>query len=182
MTALVIEDNFSNLNTKIIKILDINFLINIIYGGIFSIISNNQLLNNKTFQLEVTIDLGKEMISKYILGLYRKVKEFNPNLTYINWKQENQELIQETEGNQFQFELGNVLFNFMVDLKFIKAEAKVLPSSIGLFNLYRKVSGLYSGFLLKQEENFIKDKIKFKSDKNYIKQLKDLQKININYK
>jgi len=91
------EDKFSKLKTQIINNLDTNFLVNIIYGRILSIISNNQLLNNKTYQLDVTIDLGKEMVNKYILEYYKKVKDSNPSITYINWKQYNQELIQETD-------------------------------------------------------------------------------------
>ena len=49
----------SRLNTQMINNLDIEFLINIMYGRILTIISNNQLLNNKIYQLDVTINLGK---------------------------------------------------------------------------------------------------------------------------
>ena len=62
------------------------------YGRIL-IIQNNQRLNNKTYQLEVTINLGKEMVNKYNLDCYKKVKKSNQNITYINWKQDNQDLI-----------------------------------------------------------------------------------------
>jgi hypothetical protein len=120
------NDKLSSLNTQIINNIDIEFLINIIYGRILIIISNNQLLNNKTYLTDVTINLGKEMINKYNLDCYKKVKQFNPNITYINWKKENQELILQTDDNQLQFELGNVLINFMLDLKLIKIEVKVL--------------------------------------------------------
>lgn len=120
------NDKLSSLNTQIINNIDINFLISIIYGRILIIISNNQLLNNKTYLTDVTINLGKEMINKYNLDCYKKVKQFNPNITYINWKKENQELILQTADNQLQFELGNVLINFMIDLKLIKIEVKVL--------------------------------------------------------
>jgi DNA-dependent RNA polymerase len=120
------NDKLSSLNTQIINNIDIEFLINIIYGRILIIISNNQLLNNKTYLTDVTINLGKEMINKYNLDCYKKVKQFNPNITYINWKKENQELILQTYDNQLQFELGNVLINFMIDLKLIKIEVKVL--------------------------------------------------------
>ena len=65
------------------KNLDIEFLITIMYGRILTIISNNQLLNNKTYQLDVTINLGKEMVNKYNLDCYKKVKKSNPNITYI---------------------------------------------------------------------------------------------------
>jgi len=125
----LMDDKLSSLNTQIINNMDIEFLINIIFGRILTIISNNQLLNNKTFQVEVTINLGKEMVNKYNLKAYKKVKQSNPNLTYIQWKQDNQELINQTEDTQFQFELGNVLINFMIDLKLIKSEVKVLSKN-----------------------------------------------------
>jgi hypothetical protein len=80
----LMEGKLSNLNIQIINNLDINFLVNIIYGRILTIISNNQLLNNKTYQVDVTIDLGKEMVNKYILEFYKKVKESNPNITFTN--------------------------------------------------------------------------------------------------
>ena len=89
------------------------------YGRLLNIISNNRLLNNKTYQLEVTIDLGKEVINNYksTTGNYKKIKQFYPNINYIQWKEDNQELINQTNEAQFQFELGNPLINFMIDLK-----------------------------------------------------------------
>jgi hypothetical protein len=116
----LLDGKLSSLNTLIINNLDIEFLINIMYGRILTIISNNHLLNNKTYQLDVTINLGKEMLNKYNLKIYKKVKKSNPKLTYIKWKQDNKELINQTEDTQFQFELGNVLINFRIDLKLIK--------------------------------------------------------------
>ena len=116
----LLDGKLSSLNTLIINNMDIEFLINIMYGRILTIISNNHLLNNKTYQLDVTINLGKEMVNKYNLKIYKKVKQSNPKLTYIKWKQDNQEWINQTEDTQFQFELGNVLINFRIDLKLIK--------------------------------------------------------------
>ena len=66
------NDKLSSLNTQIINNIDIEFLINIIYGRILIIISNNQLLNNKTYLTDVTINLGKEMVNKYNLDCYKK--------------------------------------------------------------------------------------------------------------
>jgi len=136
----LLDGKLSSLNTLIINNLDIEFLINIMYGRILTIISNNHLLNNKTYQLDVTINLGKEMVNKYNLKIYKKVKQSNPKLTYIKWKQDNQELINQTEDTQFQFELGNVLINFMIDLKLIKNEVKVLSKDEKKFIL---VAGPY---------------------------------------
>lgn len=87
----LLDGKLSSLNTLIINNMDIEFLINIMYGRILTIISNNHLLNNKTYQLDVTINLGKEMVNKYNLKIYKKVKQSNPKLTYIKWKQDNQE-------------------------------------------------------------------------------------------
>nr|QWO71370.1 RNA polymerase [Termitomyces sp. T123] len=122
----LMDDKLSSLNSRIICNIDTEFYINIMYGRLLTIITNNQLLNNKTYQIDVTIDLGKEMVRKYILDCYKSFKESNPTITYIKWKQDNQELINETYDNQFQFELGNILINFMMDSKLINVEIKVL--------------------------------------------------------
>nr|QWO71367.1 RNA polymerase [Termitomyces sp. DKA19] len=119
----LMDDKLSSLKSRIIFNIDTEFYINIMYGRLLTIISNNQLLNNKTYHIDVTIDLGKEMLRKYSLDCYKSIKEFNPNITYINWKQDNQEWIKD---NQLQFELGNVLINFMMDSKLINVEVKVL--------------------------------------------------------
>lgn len=52
-------------------------------GRLLKIISNNQLFNNKTYQVEVTIDLGKELLNNYTTEIYKKIKQSNPNITYI---------------------------------------------------------------------------------------------------
>ena len=75
----LLDGKLSSLNTLIINNLDIEFLINIMYGRILTIISNNHLLNNKTYQLDVTINLGKEMVNKYNLDCYKKVNKSNQN-------------------------------------------------------------------------------------------------------
>jgi len=69
------DSNLSSLNNQIINNLDIENLIHIMYGRILTILSNNQLLNNKTYQVDVTINLGKEMVNKYNLDCYKKVKK-----------------------------------------------------------------------------------------------------------
>jgi len=120
------EGNLLSLYAQIINKLEIEYLINIIYGRILTIISNNQLLNNKTYQVDVTLNLGTEMVNKYILNCYKQVRKSNPNKTYHVWKLDNPELINKTGGTQFKFELGNVLIKFMLDLKLIKAGVKIL--------------------------------------------------------
>jgi len=96
------------------------------YGRLLNIVSNNQLLNNKTYQVELTIDLGREIVNKYIREMYKTIKQSNPSLTYINWRA-SVDIINQTSESQFQFELGNLLINFMIDLKVIKNEVKILP-------------------------------------------------------
>jgi len=123
---LILDSKLSSLDSKIIYNICTEFLIHIMYGRLLNIISNNQLLNNKTYQVEVTIDLGKELVNNYITGIYKKIKQTNPNITYIQWKEENPELINHINEPQFLFELGNLLINFMTDLKLIKSEVKVL--------------------------------------------------------
>ena len=52
--------------------MDIKFLIQIMYGRILTIVSNNQLFNNKTILVEVTVDLGKEIVGKYLLEYFNE--------------------------------------------------------------------------------------------------------------
>lgn len=56
-------------------------------------------------------------------------KKNKPNLTFVSWKKDNQELINKIEDTQLLFELGNVLINFMIDFKLLKVEVKVLGRS-----------------------------------------------------
>ena len=58
----LMDDKLASLNNLIFFNSDIEFLLAIMYGRIFSIVSNNQLLNNKTFQVDVTIYLGKNIV------------------------------------------------------------------------------------------------------------------------
>jgi DNA-dependent RNA polymerase len=128
-TKLILMDsNLSSLNSKIIYNMNTTFLISIMYGRLINIISNNQLLNNKTYQVEVTIDLGRDIVNKYKYEIYKTIKQSNPSLTYIQWKEENSstEIISQTSESQFLFELGNLLINFMTDLQLIKTEVKIL--------------------------------------------------------
>ena len=122
----LMDDNLQSLNNFILINTNISFIVSIMYGRILTIVSNNQLLNNKTSQVEVTIGLGKEIVSNYLLECFNEVRKSNPNITFVNWKKDNQELINKTENTQFIFELGNVLINFMIDLKLLKVEVKVL--------------------------------------------------------
>ena len=71
----LIDLKLQNLNNLILINMNINFLIQIMYGRILNIVSNNQLLNNKTIQVEVTVDLGKEIVGKYLLECFLEVKK-----------------------------------------------------------------------------------------------------------
>ena len=120
VNLFLMADNLVSLNNEIIKNTNTKFLIEIMYGRILTIISNNQLLNNKTILTDVTLGLGKEIVNQYLLECFKQVKQSNPEIKFINWKKDNQELIEKTEDTQFKFELGNVFINFMVDLKLLK--------------------------------------------------------------
>ena len=48
-------------------------MINITFGRILGIISNNKKVSNQTIMLEVIMDLGKEKIKKkYLFDLYKE--------------------------------------------------------------------------------------------------------------
>lgn len=102
------------------------FLIAIILGCLLQIISNNNIINNKTRTLEVTVALGKDITFKYISECYKYKKNNSKDLKFYEWKQENLVLLTEIEDTQFRFELGQILLNIMVDLKLVSNIVKVL--------------------------------------------------------
>lgn len=119
-TNLILEDaELSDLLTRIIYNLDINFIINILYGRVLVIISNREQISNKNIMIDVAISLGKEIIKKYLFDLYntqtkaieRNKNSNNTKITLLMWKNNNKSLIELTEDPQFIFKLGNVLIN-----------------------------------------------------------------------
>lgn len=66
------DDKLHSLNNLMLINMDIKFLIQIMYGRILTIVSNNQLFNNKTILVEVTVDLGKEIVGKYLLEYFNE--------------------------------------------------------------------------------------------------------------
>lgn len=119
-TNLILEDaELSDLLTRIIYNLDINFIINILYGRVLVIISNREQISNKNIMIDVAISLGKEIIKKYLFDLYntqteaieRNKNSNNTKITLLMWKNNNKSLIELTENTQFIFKLGNILIN-----------------------------------------------------------------------
>lgn len=60
---------------KIILNTENSYLINIMYGRLLRIFSQNGRININTLTTEVNIDLGKDLIYKYIQFLYEKDKK-----------------------------------------------------------------------------------------------------------
>ena len=67
--------NGLSLKEKIMCNLSSEFLIAIILGCLLQIISNNNIINNKTRTLEVTVALGKDITFKYISECYKYKKK-----------------------------------------------------------------------------------------------------------
>lgn len=151
------DPNLSHFNNKIMYKLNNEFLFNIISGRLLLIIYNNNILNNRSRTLEVTIDLGKEITYKYILDCYNnyKLNSPTPHLTFYKWKQENQDLLNEVTDSQIRFELGKILINIMEDLKVIKNIVKVLGREKKKFFFYLVAGPALVKFLPKLETSFI---------------------------
>ena len=63
------------IEVKIILNTENSYLINIMYGRLLRIFSQNGRININTLTTEVNIDLGKDLIYKYIQFLYEKDKK-----------------------------------------------------------------------------------------------------------
>jgi hypothetical protein len=122
------------------------FLITISYGRILNIINYCHQVNKQNEFLEVSIDLGTEIIKQYLLDSYREYLKHssaatpapvhsdslqipantNTKISLLMWKNKNKSLVESTKESEFKYQLGVVLVNFMVELKLIKIKLKIL--------------------------------------------------------
>lgn len=62
----------NNKTHKIISEIPNDFLISVLFGRVLNIASNNEIFNKSTELVNIFIDLGNEIINKYLSNLYKK--------------------------------------------------------------------------------------------------------------
>lgn len=143
-TNLKLEDAspeaLSSLDSRIMCSMDYKFLIAISYGRLLNIINSHQHVNKLNQLLDVSLELGKEIIKKYLFDSYhaflkqssasysnglqevhlQEVGNQSPEntTTYANarpsllmWKNNNKTLVESTENSQLRYDLGIILVN-----------------------------------------------------------------------
>jgi hypothetical protein len=110
------------------------YIISIMYGRLLKIFSNNNRLNENTKSTYVYIDLGKELIDKYIFNLYLKSlniidpAKFRLSLRYplSQWKEDNSELMKELNDSTLQLKVGSLLIGWLKVLKLLDNKVMIL--------------------------------------------------------
>lgn len=174
---LKIDENLTSLDNKIIYNIDSKYLISLMLGKVISVISHSELLQEKNNSVQNMIDLGQDVIRKYIKDCYdiyisscniKKKNELSKELksmelceedikleftekSFFDWKNENYDWIKNTEDINLKFNLGNILVNILIDLELI--QIKILPIS-----LKKKESILISGIAYDDIMDKLKDK------------------------
>jgi hypothetical protein len=152
---IIIEDkNLSSEVNNIIYKTDIEFIINITYGRLLRIISDNQHINNHTIMLEVIMDLGSELINQYLFKSYELEKnQSDIKISFLMWKKSKAgaSLVNSMENPQLVFELGSKLINWIVELELIKVSIKILAKN-------EKINILVCGAKLEKLISTIKEK------------------------
>ena len=108
----------SDFKNKVIVAIPTDFLIAIIFGRVLQIISNNNIINNKTGTLEVTLSLGKEILVKYLFLCYENDKRKNFKFKFYTWEVDNPLLVTALKDSQNFFELEQILLNIIARLKY----------------------------------------------------------------
>jgi hypothetical protein len=137
--SIVISTNKKDkINNKLIQDIILSspdeFIISIMYGRLLKIFSNNNRLNENTKSTYVYIDLGKELIDKYIFNLYLKSlniidpAKFRLSLRYplSQWKEDNSELMKELNDSTLQLKVGSLLIGWLKVLKLLDNKVMIL--------------------------------------------------------
>jgi hypothetical protein len=112
------------------------FIISIMFGRLLKIFSNNGRLNQNTYSTNVYIDLGRELIEKYIYVLYlRSLNVIDPakyrlSLRYplSQWKEDHSELMDILKDSTFQLRVGSLLVGWMKELSLLDNKVVTVSS------------------------------------------------------
>jgi hypothetical protein len=93
----------------ILSKLDLDDIINIIFGRLLLIISNNNIYNKSTNFTDVAYDLGKELINKYNYKLYLLHSNKEQNNTFSQFMLKNPTIIIDCDDPTVIVGLGSIL-------------------------------------------------------------------------
>lgn len=101
------------------------YISNILFGRLLSIISNNQRTNSNTIFTNVAHDLGKDLVNRYNYIMYSN--NSSNYQSFSLFKTENPNKIIQTEDDiTFFVELGSILLGWLIELKLIQTKIVVL--------------------------------------------------------
>lgn len=108
-----------------------DFILSILIGRLLRVISNNERINDGSYSLNVYIDLGKELIARYLYNLYRNsTNEIEPKniqpITFKQWKQTNILLIESCQDETLYFEVGSLLIGWLKELELVDTKVIVI--------------------------------------------------------
>jgi DNA-directed RNA polymerase len=112
----------------IISSLEPKQIISYSYGFLLKVLSNFQLINNKTKLLNVTISLGTVLVYEYLYLIYKQDKTYKNN-TFFEWKKSNNETVEIVNETEFLFALGSKIVNLLVQLELVNSTVKVLSKT-----------------------------------------------------
>jgi hypothetical protein len=137
------DGNLEDLNNRIIFYMDEEFIINVLYGRLLRIISNIDRINYHTKTTYVMIDLGKELVNKYLFNEYKSYKELNniENMSFNLFKTQNEKLISNCEDIQIYHKLGSILISWTIGIKLLNFKIKLISKD-------DKISILIPGLVL----------------------------------
>lgn len=123
----------SKVNDKILYLLGIvlktlkdDYIISIIYGRLFKIISMYNIAHDKNKAVNTFVDIGKDLVSSYFYELYIKHKKVLKTDVYrlSDWKKENNDLIDKFDDT-VKGEMGGKIIGWLKNLDLI--QIKLIP-------------------------------------------------------
>lgn len=114
------------LEDKILLKCDNDYLLNILYGRLLRIVSQNGRANKNTYTTEVCIDLGKDIVNKYIY--YLKMEDTSHKSKLFEWKNkpENKFLSSLPKNSTLCFHVGSKLISWLKELDLIDTKVEIL--------------------------------------------------------
>lgn len=106
----------------ILKEFDDQYILSVIYGRLFKIVSSYKLVNDNNTSVDVFFDLGNDLVQNYFYSLYNKYKinlsEKDDNFKFSDWKSLNENLIKQFEETKVG--LGGKVINWTENLDLLE--------------------------------------------------------------
>jgi hypothetical protein len=118
-----VNDLILYLLSVILKELDNDYLVSVIYGRLFKIVSNYGISKDSNRVVDVLVDIGTDLVQNYYYVLYSKHKSGMENGVYTlsMWKSENESLLAKFD-NTTKAELGGKMINILKILDLVRLE------------------------------------------------------------